>query len=141
MLGTGWHLLDDEADLVGLKTEDNPDRMSRLICNLFGYMIRERNHEHPASCGPVYYFPQSRVTWIVSVLTAIMAGILLVGAIVTLYHVHAPGHRLGIAGVFTGLFAASISILTNARRTEIFSATAAYVYRLFSSPRLIKERR
>lgn len=56
-----------------------------------------------------------------------MAGSLLLGAIVALYYVHSPGWRLGIAATFTCLFAASVGLLTNAKRSEVFTATAGSV--------------
>ena len=34
--------------------------------------------------------------------------------------------QLGVVDMFTILFAASVRVLTNARRAEIFAATAAY---------------
>ena len=123
-LGSGWSLLDDETELVALKAEVSPDRMTNIIRHLCGYMIRERRHKYPESWGPVYYFPLSRVTWIVSVLSILIAGVLLLGAVVTLYYVQSPGQRLGIAGVFIGFFVASVGLLTNAKRSEIFTATA-----------------
>ena len=39
-----------------------------------------------------------------------------------------PDWRLGLIATFTTLFAASVGLLTNARRAELFAATAAYVY-------------
>jgi len=48
-----------------------------------------------------------------------MSAILLIGAIVALYFVRDMGKRLGIAAVFTSAFAASVGLLTNARRAEI----------------------
>lgn len=52
---------------------------------------------------------------------------LLIGAIVVLYLVKDMSKRLGIVAAFTGGFAASLGLLTNARRAEIFGATAAWV--------------
>ena len=124
-LGHSWNLLSDERDLVALKMESNPDRLSSIIRSHLGYLIREKRHEHPESWGPIYYFPMARVMWIVSALSIAIAGSLLLGAIVTLYYVHSPGWRLGIAGAFTCLFTASVSLLTNSKRSEIFTATAA----------------
>jgi hypothetical protein len=56
----------------------------------------------------------------------ILATILLIGAVVGLYLVKRPVTRLVMISVFTVVFAASIGLLTNARRPEIFAATAAY---------------
>ena len=56
----------------------------------------------------------------------ILATILLIGAVVGLYVVKSPITRLIMISIFTVVFAASIGLFTNARRQEIFAATAAY---------------
>jgi len=61
----------------------------------------------------------------VSLLSIVILGGLLVGAIVTLYHIRPAAQRLGVAGAFVGLFAASIGLLTSAKRGEVSGATAA----------------
>jgi len=50
----------------------------------------------------------------------------LIGAIVCLYAVVSPTKKLGIIAAFTTLFAANVGLLTNARRAELFAATAGY---------------
>lgn len=47
-----------------------------------------------------------------------------------LYKVTSPDWRLGLIATFTTLFAGSVGLLTNARRAELFGATAAYVHPL-----------
>jgi hypothetical protein len=54
-----------------------------------------------------------------------LAALLLIGAILVLYKVQSPDLRLGLIALFTALFAASVGLLTNARRAELFGATAA----------------
>jgi hypothetical protein len=62
----------------------------------------------------------------VTVLSILLAEILLIGAIVNLYLIQAILKRLGFVGVYTALFAASVGILSNASRAELFASTAAY---------------
>jgi len=59
------------------------------------------------------------------ILSTLVAAMLLVGAIVTLYVVKSEKLRLGLIGVYTALFATTLALLTNARRAEVFAATAA----------------
>ena len=54
-----------------------------------------------------------------------MAGVLLVGAIISLYFVTGPEVRLGLLTMWTVLFAFSVSVLSTASRSELFAATAA----------------
>lgn len=46
-------------------------------------------------------------------------------AIIVLYFVKDTIKRLGVAIVFTSLFAAALTLSTSARRIEIFASTAA----------------
>lgn len=55
-----------------------------------------------------------------------MAAILLLGAIVLLRLRVQRNTQLGLIARFTVLFAASVGVLTNARRAEIFASIAAY---------------
>ena len=75
-------------------------------------------------------------------ISVVMAAILLIGAIVSLYFcklrkfrarielivnvVHNPHVRLGLLAFWTVLFSLSVSILSTAKRSEIFASTAAY---------------
>lgn len=56
----------------------------------------------------------------------VLAAILLIGAIVNLYLVPNPKAKLGLVAMYTMLFASSMALCTNARRAEVFAATAAY---------------
>jgi hypothetical protein len=126
-LGSSWHLLDDEDDLMALKAEPDADRLSTFIQRYFGYYLRVPKADMPESWEGMYYFPNERVVWVVAILSVLLAAILLFGAILALYFVPAEqmGRRLIVVGCFTTGFAASIGLLTNAKRVEIFAATAA----------------
>ena len=123
--GLGWNLLDDERDLIALKTSKDPDRLTSIIQYCFGYYLRETREEQPPSWGRMYYFKSSIISQIVSVIAVVISALFLNGAIVTLYFVTPMGARLGILSAFTASFAATIGLLTNAKRAEIFAATAA----------------
>jgi hypothetical protein len=56
----------------------------------------------------------------------VLAAVLLIGAIVHLYFVTDPKVKLSLVATYTLLFASSIVLCTNARRAEIFAATATY---------------
>jgi hypothetical protein len=62
----------------------------------------------------------------VTLINFLIAGLLLIGVIVGLYFERRPEARLIMISIFTGIFALSVGLLTNARRSEIFAATAAY---------------
>jgi putative Mn2+ efflux pump MntP len=69
----------------------------------------------------------------VVIFSIFLAAFLLIGAIIGLYIVQSPKARLGMIAAFTILFALGVGLLTNARRPELFAATAAYVYQSPSS--------
>jgi hypothetical protein len=123
--GSGFHLLDDEDDMVSLHIEKELDLLSTLIHHYFGYYLR-KERKTPRSWGPIYYYPTKRIGWIVAILSVLISAALLIGAIVSLFLVKPMTQRLGIVGAFTLVFAAAVGLLTNARRVEVSAATAAY---------------
>lgn len=125
--GTGWHLLEDEGDLMALKKEQDVDRLSTFIQHYFGYYLKAPKEDLPKSWEGVYYFPAKRMVWVVAGLSILISALLLLGAILSLYYIPATfmGRRLAVIGVFTVAFAASVGMLTNAKRGEIFATTAA----------------
>jgi hypothetical protein len=67
------------------------------------------------------------VEGIVTTLSIVIPAFLLLGGIAVLYFESRQGAKLGLAAVFTFLFAASVALLTSAKRVEVFGASAAYV--------------
>lgn len=125
--GSGFHLLDNEDDMIALGSQAEPDRMSALMHRCLGYRFR-RHRNTPKSWGPMYYYPVERVNLVVGIISVVVSAALLVGAIVALNFVKPMGWRLGVVGLFTVVFATSITLLTYARRVEVYGATAAYVW-------------
>lgn len=70
-------------------------------------------------------FEERHVAIAVAVVDVIVAAILLVGSITSLYFVKSDFAKLGLITMFTALFALSVGLTTNARRAEVFGATAA----------------
>ena len=65
---------------------------------------------------------------VVATVNVLVASILIIGAVVGLYKLRNQPDpiRLGSIAAFTALFSISLGLLTNAKRAEIFAATAAY---------------
>jgi hypothetical protein len=122
--GSNFGLLRDEEDMIALGSQEEPDRLSALMHRCLGYRLR-KSKETPKSWGAMYYYPVERVALIVGIISVLASAALLVGAIMTLHFVKPIGIRLGLVGLFTTLFAASITLLTHARRVEVYGATAA----------------
>jgi len=110
--------------MLSLHTEKNPNRLSAVIQYYFGYHLR-KERPAPPSWARMYYYPAERIAGIVAALCVVMSAILLIGAIVILYFVQPIEQRLGVVASFTFIFGASIALLTNARRVEVFGVAAA----------------
>jgi len=81
----------------------------------------------------IHYFSPARVEAFVGILITGVIFILLVLPVVAMYKLTSVGsserstfNAVGILVVFTLLFAASMSLLTTARRHELFAASAGY---------------
>ncbi|KAF2671648.1 hypothetical protein BT63DRAFT_452152 [Microthyrium microscopicum] len=120
--GRAKDYLSDAADLVALHKGVEADVLSKAL--KAHWPIQKRLALDPFDRTTIY--SSYHVTWTVSVISLLSATILLIGAIVSLYAVVDPKARLGMIGAYTILFATSIALLTNAKRVEVFGATAAY---------------
>lgn len=72
------------------------------------------------------FVSHKRVSVAVSVISSLLASIFLIGAILGLYWVTNPNAKLGMLSGLTVAFAGSLALFTNARRQDVFAATAAY---------------
>jgi amino acid permease len=79
-----------------------------------------------------FYYSQSRIEKLVGLIITIMIFVLLVLPVVAMYRLTSVGDRnstfgaVGILVVFTLLFSAAMSLVTKAKRHELFGASAAY---------------
>lgn len=120
--GKAKTFLDDVNDLVAIKTSENMDHLSRLVRQRWG------KAESAADGTKSSYarFNEGSIVLLVNIITVVVAAVFLVGSIFALYNITNPLSKLlAITGFMCG-FAASIGLITNARRVEIFAATAAY---------------
>ncbi|ORX94882.1 hypothetical protein BCR34DRAFT_608126 [Clohesyomyces aquaticus] len=116
-----------KADIVALRTSPDQDRLTMFLQNNLGYLFRNRqSNKDPLDSDGMYYFPESTIKHIVSFLSVLLAAALLVGAITSLYFVKKASSMIGLLAAFTTMFAGSVGLLTNARKVDIYAATAAY---------------
>jgi ABC-type transport system involved in cytochrome bd biosynthesis fused ATPase/permease subunit len=80
----------------------------------------------------IHYYSQSRIQRLVGLIITFVIFVLLVLPVVAMYELTSVGDRnstfdaVGILVVFTLLFSAAMSLLTEAKRHELFAASAAY---------------
>jgi hypothetical protein len=120
--GRASEFLDSKMDLITLQKPLETDHLSRLLRD--HWLFKNRSTTDPLDRTAL--FRDSHIVRTVATLDLIFAAILLVGAIVTLYSVSSAEAKLGLVAMFTMLFAATVALCTNAKRAEVFAATAAY---------------
>ena len=74
----------------------------------------------------VWQYSEERIRKAVAFISMALAAGLLYGAILNFYFVTSPAAKLGLIAAYTIAFALCVGLLTNAKRSEIFSACAAY---------------
>lgn len=122
VLGKAKDMFEDEVDLAALRTPADKDAITQFLLNHWRPFVKR----HHRSADGAVYFLERKVALLVAVLSAVVAAILLIGAIASLNFISDAGARLGTIAAFTILFALSLGLLTNAKRAEIFAASAAY---------------
>ncbi|PVH75814.1 hypothetical protein DL98DRAFT_592820 [Cadophora sp. DSE1049] len=111
----------NEQDLCVLAPDVQKDRLTRLFEGRMSYFFRARTDD-----GLSDFVSHSKVALAVTILSGLMATVFLIGAIVGLYWVEDPRTKLGILSGLTVAFAGTLALFTNARRQDVFAATAAY---------------
>jgi len=100
------------------------DFLSRCLQDNWPRFLRKRESLDPLDRTTIH--KNAHIVRTVAALDLILAAVLLIGAIVNLYLVPDPKAKLGLVAMYTMLFAANVALCTNARRAEVFAATAAY---------------
>lgn len=122
--GRAQTYLDDDVDLVALMNITDEDHLSRFLQDHWLFKKRRAGPDRQINRTTIY--EKLHIVRTVAMLDLVLAAILLIGAIVNLYLVVDPSAKLGLVAMYTALFATSVALCTNARRAEIFAATAAY---------------
>ncbi|KAI1035442.1 hypothetical protein LB504_006080 [Fusarium proliferatum] len=119
--GRGKDYLDEAEDLVSLKTPGAVDPLSKLLRAYWpGREELSRDGRRRIS-----RFDERSITIAVALVNILIAMVLLVGSISSLYYVKSGPAILGTICGFTILFGLSVGLITNAKRAEIFAGSAA----------------
>ena len=121
--GASESIYDNINDLVALRLPPDQDRLSELIQDNFGLFFRTSKS---ILNGRQALVSSQRLSIFTAILATILASVLLFGAVISLYIVQNEHALLGMLSGWTVLFAASVGLLTNAKRDQIFAAAAAY---------------
>ncbi|KAH8646767.1 hypothetical protein BX600DRAFT_518792 [Xylariales sp. PMI_506] len=121
--GLAKDYLDQGDDLVALKSHADVDFLSRTLRAYWP----SKNQITRDGVPMIHQFDEKSVSLAVTAISIVVAAVLLVGSITAFYFIETPSTKLILIYVFTAAFALSVGMMTNARRAEIFAATAAYV--------------
>lgn len=119
--GASETIFSDARDVIALRVAADQDRLSTFIhSNLALFFATGRPD------GTEIYASERAIARFVAIFSTLLAAVLLFGAILSLRATSNEKAVLGMLCGYTVLFAACVGLLTNAKRDQIFGATAAY---------------
>jgi len=136
--GNSATLYDKREDLLVLSSPGEEDRLTSFLRYYLGILFTVSRwaktkkmtfliqRQVQKTDSPLTYFSEARLRLAVAIINFILAAALLFGAIYNLYWVVNNQKRLGLIAGYTVAFAACVGLATNAKRSEVFAACAAY---------------
>ncbi|KAH9908518.1 hypothetical protein F4778DRAFT_350218 [Xylariomycetidae sp. FL2044] len=120
--GKAKNFLNSPIDLVVLKAPAEVDYLSNVLRR---YWASEKE-ETRDGVNHFARFNERSISITVTIINIILAACFLIGPIVGLNFSRSPTAKLVMISLFTAFFALSLGLITNAKRAEIFGASAAY---------------
>ncbi|KAE8448984.1 hypothetical protein EG329_008572 [Mollisiaceae sp. DMI_Dod_QoI] len=126
-----WDVKND-SDLIAIKPRAAPDMFSKWFTeylvpryhHVLGQKFKKSLPEHVGA--GIYHYKESTLESVLSILATVVASLLPICSVVALYIIQSNGVRLGMIAIFSACFSFALSIMTSARRIEVFAATAAF---------------
>ncbi|KAH9878019.1 hypothetical protein J1614_003236 [Plenodomus biglobosus] len=113
-------------DLVAVGAPSGRDYLSRMMMILLPKVFKIRKQQPMQDLEGAYFYSDTKITALVSVVGAFLGVGLLIGAIVGLDQLDTKAARLGLICALTVAFAMVLLFTTTTTRGEVFGATAAY---------------
>ncbi|KAH8776511.1 hypothetical protein F5883DRAFT_248746 [Diaporthe sp. PMI_573] len=132
ILGPDMEAWNHSEDLVALKPRSPQDPTSRwftatvfpLYHKLIGHKVKDP--ESPELGDGLYNYKESILSSTANIFTTVLASLLPLLSITVLYTIQSDTIKLGVIVIFSACFSLALALTTNARRIEIFAATAAF---------------
>jgi len=115
----------DKGDLVCLKLTGNEDPLAKWVTHKLMVWVHFCIGRWIYTDKIVQY-SEDWALRLLSLISTVLASVLPVAATVVLYFFQSTYQRLGIIAGFTAVFSFLLSVITNASRSDIFAATAAF---------------
>lgn len=120
------------SSLVALQPRNYDDPLNSVFLSkvstwwhsCVGHRIKKRVNDQEAQ---YFEYSDKKILRTANILSSVISSVLLVGSIVILAFVKDLYIRLGVVALFTQMFSLALVLVTNARKVEMFAATAAYV--------------
>ncbi|MCJ1246402.1 hypothetical protein MMC30_003609 [Trapelia coarctata] len=129
---------DHEADLIAIQPRQTADPFSMWFINTFIPLFHRTVGYHLKACpnpakalpadasAEICQYSEKKLFKLLDMLITVVASLLPISSIVILYLVSSMVARLGIVVGFTAVFSLCLTLVTQARRVEIFAATSAF---------------
>jgi VIT1/CCC1 family predicted Fe2+/Mn2+ transporter len=119
------------TDLLSLETSENTDIFSNWfsekLLSFYHKVVRSRINRPVDMESGVCSYQDHIIQRCISCVTVTVASLIPILATVVLFYVRAMQARLVLVALFTTIFTISLTVLTNAKKAEIFAATSTYV--------------
>jgi len=127
-----WEEPAHRGDLMSLDPSGGEDAMTVWIsANLvapFHTVLGKHLVKPSDSVAGLYNYSDRAITKISSLIATVLSSVLPIVGVIVLYFVADTLARIGIIAAMTALFSCCLALLTAAKKSEIFAATAAYVF-------------
>lgn len=108
-------------EIWGKKVSKSTEQVASLANAYQTYKIADSNEVGDG----LYTYEESLISSVINIITTVVAAVLPLSSIVVLFLVKSESTRLGILIISSACFALVLALMTNARRIEVFAATAA----------------
>ncbi|KAK4227290.1 hypothetical protein QBC38DRAFT_391334 [Podospora fimiseda] len=136
---------ENHDDIMAINPRVSPDNISRWFQNLLSFYHRQLGEKlklkkpDPPGQGigeNMHSYRESIMEATVDYVVTVVAATIPLTSIVVLYLLKDDGWKLGAMVIFSAMFALAVKTMTNARKIEVFAATAAFaaVNVVFLSP-------
>jgi len=117
------------SDLLALRRRNESDNFSRWIMEKLipcYHHLLGHTYKRPSLDSNEISYSDSIILYGASMFAATLASLTIVCSVIILYEVKAMRARLGIMAASTVLFSLFLTLLTNAKRSDVFAVTAAF---------------
>ena len=122
LLGNSASLYNDREDLAALRWPAEEDRLTMVLRQYVPFLFATKGRRR----GQVAQYSAARIRTTTAFISTFFAAAFLYGAILNFSFVTSDRAKLGLIAAYMVAFALCVVLLTNAKRSEIFAACAAY---------------